>query len=233
MQYKRPFLSVILLLLTVLFACESNEIGESRDVNQDKIYMDYDFSYAEGDENVLLNLQYRFAGSAGTTLVLNNPSRAELDGEILKVDSSEGAGAYYETTKKFADFRGKHQISFTNLNGKRFENSFEFHPVALYELPATANCTKDLVIHFNTACLGTGDQIAISSLETDSSFYYQQTGPAGTITIPAAELKRQKSGEIQFESTVYREIPLLQTTAEGGLLRLTYRLKPVKILLQP
>jgi hypothetical protein len=232
MQYERPFLAVILALLTVLFACESNEIGESRDVNQDKIYMDYDISYAEGDENVMLNLQYRFAGSAGTTLVLNDPSQVSLDGEKLKADSSDGIGAFYETTKNFTCFSGKHNISFTDMNGKRFENSFEFFPVSLAERPVTAVRTKDLVIHFNAGAHGPNDHIAISSLATDSSFYYQQSGSPTSITIPAAELIRQKKPEIQFETMVYREIPLSQTTSEGGLLKLNYQLKPVKIVLQ-
>lgn len=233
MPNPKPVLAGILLSITGLFACNSNEIGESRDVNQDKIYMDYDITYADGDEQVVLNLQYRFAGSAGTTLVLNPPSRTELDGDILKADSSKSGGAFYEAVKNSGEFTGKHRISFININGKRFDNSFEFQPVAFYDIPVQANRNKDLVIHFNPPGMGKNDRITISSLETDSSFYFQQEGQDGSITIPAAELKRQKAGEIQFESTFYREIPLQQTTSEGGLMRLTYRLKPVKIKLQP
>jgi hypothetical protein len=233
MHYRKPILAVITLLITGLFACDSNEIGESKDVNQDRIYMDYDISFAEGDESVSLNFQFRFAGSAGTTLVLNNPCQVELDGVKLKVDSSKGGGAFYQITKDYTRFSGKHNITFTNFNGKRFENSFEFAPTALTDLPANVDRSKDLVITFNTAAPGPKDYLAVSSLDTDSSFYYHQAGPAISVTIPASALKRQKSNEIQFESTVYREIPLQQTTSEGGLLKFTYRLKPAIIKLQP
>ncbi len=232
MEQIKPLMAAILPLLCAVFACNSNEIGESRDVNQDKIYLDYDIAYVEGDENVTLTFQYRFAGSAGTTLVLNDPSQVTLDGEKLKADSSDGSGAFYEINKNFTRFSGKHNISFTDMNGKRFENNFEFFPVSLAERPAAATLTKDLVIHFNAGAHGPNDHIAISSLATDSSFYYQQSGSPTSITIPAAELMRQKGPEIQFETIIYREFPLTQTTSEGGLLKLTYRLKPVKIVLQ-
>jgi hypothetical protein len=233
MKLQKPILAVILIIISGFLGCTSNEIGESKDVNQDKIFMDYTISYAEGSDDVSINFQYRFAGSAGTTLVLNNPSQVELDGEKLNVDSSKGGGAFYEVTKNYTSFLGKHSILFTDVNGKQFDNSFEFAAFALIDLPNKADRNKDLVISYNTVPLSPHDYIEINSIETDSSFHYHQSGPATIINIPATELKRQKSKEIQFESIVYREIPLKQTTAEGGTFKLTYRLKPVKIKLEP
>lgn len=233
MRYQKPVLAVLLFAITILYACNSNEIGESRDVNQDKIYMDYDISYAEGYDEVNIRLQYRFAGPAGTTLVLNNPSQVKLDGEIIRADSSKLGGAYYELTKNYSSFLGKHSIEFTDINNKHFENSFEFMPVTIAQLPP-ASRKKDFVVNYNTAALSTGDYIGLSSVDTDSSFYYRRdgAGPA-SVAIPAAELSRQKNKQVSIESTIYRELPLNHTTPEGGKLKLTYRLKPVKISLQP
>jgi hypothetical protein len=233
MNYQKTILAGMLLVITGLFACDSTEIGDSKDVNQDKIYMDYNLSYTEADENVQLKIKFRFSGSAGTTLVLNNTSQVELDGEILKVDSTEFGGAFYEVSKNFNRFAGKHTITFTDINGKKFENSFDFAPFALVNLPTAADRDKDLVISYNTPVLNANDYVAISSLDTDSSFYYNQAGPASSVTIPATQLKRQKDKMVSFETTIYREIPLTQTTTEGGVLKQTYRLKPVKIKLQP
>ena len=232
MKHQKPFLAVIFVLSAGLFSCDSNEIGESKDVNQDKIYMDYNISYAEGDEQVALNFQYRFAGAAGTTLVLNNPSQVKLDGEILKVDSSEYSGAYYKVSKNHPAFLGKHSILFTDINGKQFENSFEFAPFTLVNLPATADRNKDLVIGYNINGLNADDDIEINSVDTDSSFHYHQSGSNTSTTIPALDLKRQKKDDVSLEATIYRKIPLKQTTTEGGSLQLTYRLNPVKIKLQ-
>jgi hypothetical protein len=233
MHYQKPVLAGMLLLITGLFACNSNEIGASKDVNQDKIYMDYHISYTEGEDKVALNFQYRFAGAAGTTLVLNSPSQVKLDGEILKVDSSKYGGAYYTVSKNHNAFLGKHSIQFTDIDGKVFDNSFEFSPFTLVNLPATADRNKDLPIFYNINGLNADDDIEINSVDTDSSFHYHQPGSSANAIIPALDLKRQNKKEISFETTIYRKLHLTKSTAEGGTLQLTYRLKPVKIKLQP
>ena len=233
MHYHKPVLAGIALAITGLFACNSNEIGESKDVNQDKIYMDYNISYTEGDDQVALNFQYRFAGPAGTTLVLNSPSQVKLDGELLKVDSSKYGGAYYVADKNYKAFLGKHSIQFTDISRKQFENSFEFAPFTLVNLPQTADRNRDLVIYYNINGLNANDDIEINSIDTDSSFHYHQPGSSTSVAIPAADLKRQQKNELSFEAVIYRQLPLEHTTGEGGKLMLTYRLKPVKIKLQP
>lgn len=233
MHNQKPILAVMLLMVAGLFACNSNEIGESKDVNQDKIYMDYRISYAEGDDQVALNFQYRFAGAAGTTLVLNKPSQVKLDGEVIKVDSSEYGGAYYSISKDQHAFLGKHNIQFTDIDGKQFDNNFEFTPFTLVNVPAVADRNKDLNISYNINGLNANDDIEINSIDTDSSFHFHQSGTSTSVTIPASDLKSQKQNDLSFETTIYRQLPLQRTTSEGGKLVLTYRLKPVKIKLQP
>lgn len=233
MHYQKPVLAGMLLLITGLFACNSNEIGESKDVNQDKIYMDYNISYTEGDDQVSLNFQYRFAGAAGTTLVLNSPSQVKLDGEIIKVDSSKYGGAFYTIDNPYNSFLGKHSIQFTDINGKQFENSFEFSPFTLVNLPATVSRNKALAVSYNINGLNADDDIEISSVDTDSTFHHHQPGSGTSAVIPAADLQKQKKDEVSFEATIYRKLPLAQTTSEGGKMNLTYRLKPVKIKLLP
>jgi len=233
MQQQKPFLAGILLLMTGLAACDSTEIGESKDVNQDKIYMDYQISCNEAGQNVSLNFKYRFAGSAGTTLVLNEPSHVELDGERLAVDSSEFAGAFYQAERRSGPFAGKHSIDFTDNNGKKLVNPFNFSMPVFNALPAIVDRNKDLVISLNTADLTIGDHIEINSLDTDSSFHYQQAGPGNSVTIASQDLLRQKGKTLNLQYQVYRDIPLQQKTTEGGSLKISYTLKPVKIKLQP
>ncbi len=233
MQQQKPFLAVILFLMTGLAACDSTEIGDSKDVNQDKIYMDYNIAYTEAEDNVSVNFKYRFAGSSGTTLVLNDPSRVELDGEKLAVDSSEYAGAFYEANKKFGGFVGKHTISFTDFNRKKLDNSFDFAPFKLDALPEAADRNKDLVISYSTAAPGLHDYVIINTEGTDSSFSYQQPGPNSSLTIPAKELLRQKGKTLVLSCSFYRQISLSEITSEGGSFIIAYKLKPVKINLQP
>ena len=122
---SRTYISVLILISAIfLFSCTSDEIGNSKDVNPDAVFFDYKIWAEEEREDVTINLQYRMGGKNGTTLVLDEPSKAMFDGEQLKVDSAKVTGAYYEVQKPFASFPGKHTISFTDLNKKEYKEEF-------------------------------------------------------------------------------------------------------------
>lgn len=234
MKRKRnPVLTSLILLMALFTACSSNEIGESKDVNQDKIYMDYYITHAEGDENVDITCQFRFAGNAGTTLVLSDGSMVELDGEKLEVDSSMGGGAFYKMSKPVTGFYGKHTIRFTNTSGKHFDNEFRFSPFLITSSSIEAGRTKDLRIYYQTAPLSNADHAEVFSTGTDSSFHYSQGGPDNYLVIPSKELMRQKGKTLSLECKLYRETDLQQSASEGGLIRIQQSLKTVKIKLLP
>ena len=231
-----PQSKISFILVATFFAiagCSSNEIGDSKDVSQDKIYQAYTISYAEGDSNAEVFCQFRFAGKNGTTLVLNEPSQVQFDGVKIKVDSSDGGGAYYRVYKPAAGFFGKHSFNFITTADKNLTNSFSFDPFKLANVPAGISKKKDLNLNFETTALQGDDYIEVNAIGTDSSFSvtHSASDKGNFISIPAKELKRQKVKEISLEATLHRSIPLQQTTAEGGRMRISYALKPVKIKL--
>jgi len=125
---NRPFKmkSRLLFFITIssflfLSSCtgRSNEIGGSSDVNPETIWFDYQISGEEGRDDMSVMLQFRFAGKNGTTLVLDGGSKVELDGVVIKADSSKMTGAFYEIMKPVNEFTGKHSIVFTDINGKQ------------------------------------------------------------------------------------------------------------------
>jgi hypothetical protein len=73
----------------------------------------------------------------------------------------------------------------------------------------------------------------VNAIGTDSSFSitHNAADKSNFISIPAKELKRQKVKEISLEASLHRNIPLQQVTAEGGKMKISYALKPVKIKL--
>lgn len=234
MKRKRnPFLISLILSAVLFAACSSNEIGDSKDVNQDKIYMDYYINHTEGDGNVDISCQFRFAGNNGTTLVLSDGSKVEFDGEQLKVDSSTGGGAFYKISRPVNGFYGKHTIRFTNTSGKQFDNEFTFSPFSITNSNMEADRTKDLRISYRSAPLTKEDHAEVYSTGTDSSFHYSQDGPDSNIVIPSKELTRQKGKTLLLECKLYREINLQQSASEGGVIRVRQELKPVKIKLLP
>jgi hypothetical protein len=226
-------LTTIVALLFTFFAissCSSNEIGQSKDVAQDKIYQDYRIQYAEGNGKVSIHGQFRFAGSNGTTLVLSSPSQVSFDGDAIKVDSSGPSGAFYQTYKPITGFFGKHHLIFTDTDNRKFDNDLSFDTFRLVNIPANVSRKKDLIINFQSAPLQVGDQIELNTSRADSSFrVYYESGNGQTLRIPAKYLSMQKNAEIQVDATLTRRIPMRQQTMEGGEMSLTYMLKPVTI----
>jgi len=232
-MFKSKAVLVLIVSFFTFAACSSNEIGESKDVSQNKIYQDYSISYSEENTNAEVYCQFRFAGQHGTTLVLNNPSEVQFDGEKLVVDSSAGGGAYYKITKPGAAFFGKHTITFNSTDNKKFENDFSFDNFKLVNVPVSVSKKQPFNLNFETTALQDDDHIQVETSNTDSSFSitYDANDKGNFITIPAEELKRQKVKQLTLEATLYRSIPLQQSTGEGGKMTLRYTLKPVKIKL--
>ncbi|HWN87770.1 MAG TPA: hypothetical protein VNM35_01850, partial [Chitinophagaceae bacterium] len=176
---RTNFIVSILASISIfsLFCCTSDEIGNSKDVNPDAVFFDYEIWAEEGKDDVTVNLQYRMGGKNGTTLVLDEPSKVILDGEQLKVDSAKVTGAYYEVQRLISSFAGKHTISFIDLNKKEYNEEFEFRPFTLDpDVPSTLN-RGDLV--FNFKGLDTIDYLSV--ILTDTSFTSQDINDVDTV----------------------------------------------------
>ena len=234
MQSLSSLRSFFISSLVFLFAgCSSNEIGFSADVNQQSIWQDYVIEYEEGKDNVDVFCQFRFAGENGTTLVLSKPAKIELDGKSIKVDSSDFTGAFYKADKPVAGFFGDHQLRYTDINGKKYENSFSLNTFRLENIPASIKRDQPLLIQYDIAVpLKADDYIEIVSDHTDSSFTVTHHYNEGDkIVIPQNELVRQKGNSLTIIATLYRKEALQQKTNEGGEIKIAYTLKPLSIKL--
>lgn len=224
MQKMKSILLFISIFL--IYSCTSNEIGNSEDVNPDAVFFSYEVWAEEGRDNVTVKLQYRMGGSNGTTLVLNDPSKVELDGEEIKLDSAKFSGAYYEVQKPLASFTGKHSIVFTDLNNNEFKEEFEFVPFDISPNVPKVLKRGDLV--FNLKGLEPVEYIRV--ILTDTSFTSRDindidTVRNGKLIISADRLSALKDGPIDLQFNREFERPIRKGTKEGGLLSITYRLK--------
>jgi len=218
----------------VFNACASNEIGNSKDVTPETIYQQYNITYREGDEQVKVLAQCRFAGENGTTLVLSAPSNIAFDDKVLTVDSNAVSGAYYEELYPVAGFFGKHQFTYTDINLKKMKQPFTFTQFKLINLPAIAYKNQPLQIAFETADWGPGDYIEINAENSDSTFSltHNALDESHFIEIPVKELQRQNGNTLSVSSTLFKKIPLQNPTKEGGFIILEYYLKPVTFMLE-
>jgi hypothetical protein len=216
------FLSGIIFFVS----CTSNEIGNSKDVNPESIYFDYRVWGDEQSADITVKLQYRFAGPNGTTLLLEDPSKAELDGIVIKADSSKMNGAYYEVTRPVKGFAGRHSIVFTDINGKKYKEEFSFKPISLKTtIPAVVK-RGDLVIELE----GLAPQDYVNVMLSDTASFSEgisriDTVKNGRIIISKADLKSLVNGPIHFEISKEDEKWIKNRTKEGGKLSISYELK--------
>ena len=215
-----------LVLAPIFFSCTSNEIGNSKDVNPEAIYFDYEVWADETNPDVTVHLQYRMGGKNGTTLVLDAPSKVRFDGEEMKLDSAKVTGAYYEVQKPTGTFAGKHTITFTDHNKREYKEEFEFIPFTLDSLPAVMT-RGDLVFTFHG--LDSVDYLDVAL--TDTSFHsadINDTGDTvrnGRLVIPAHRLSALVNGPINLQ--FYKEAvrPVKNSTKEGGRILIRYGLR--------
>lgn len=226
MKYQFGLKGIVIVSWVFLFSCTSDEIGNSKDVNPDAVFFDYEVWAEEGKEDVTVNIQYRMGGKNGTTLILDEPSKVTLDGEQLKVDSAKVTGAYYEVQKPFTSFAGKHMITFTDLNKKEYNEEFEFKPFILEpNVPSTLN-RGDLVFKFK----GLDPVDYLSVILTDTSFTSADINDVDTVrngrlVIKADRLSALINGPINLQFFKEETLPLKKPTKEGGKFIITYGLK--------
>lgn len=60
---------IVALVFVFIHSCASNEIGHSKDVNQDEINQGYFIEYDEATDKTEITAFFRFAGANGTTLI--------------------------------------------------------------------------------------------------------------------------------------------------------------------
>ena len=218
--------SFIYLLPIFFFSCTSNEIGNSKDVNPERIYFDYKVRGDERDTSVTLYLQYRMGGPNGTTLVVDPPAKVQLDSEIIPVDSARLSGAYYEIQKRSQSFAGRHSILFTDVNNKQYDQQFIYQPFKLKtRIPATIN-RGDLAFDFS----GLANEDYIRVILTDTSFMSKDIHEIDTVknnrlVVTADKLKNLTDGPITLQ--FYKEIekPIRNGTKEGGRISISYGLQ--------
>jgi len=74
---SRPYILIVLLVLQV--SCQNFETKNS-DVNPSEIYFYYNIKGDEKSNSVTIYIQYKRVGSNGSSIMLHDPAKVQLDG---------------------------------------------------------------------------------------------------------------------------------------------------------
>ncbi len=205
--------------MLTLFACSNAEIGNIKDVNPETVYTNYHVTYVESDSVVLIRAQFTFAGPNGTTLVLNSPAKIELDGDSIQVDSTTEDGAFYEVKKPVTAFNGSHTLIFTGTNGTKYSQPFTFKAVTLAN-PIPSQVPKEGMA-LNFTGLQDNDSIHLRVIDTSGASNSIDTMLLVTrnkALVGNAILQRLHPGRLIFQLGREENLPMANTTKEGGVI---------------
>ena len=220
----------------IVIACTSNEIGNSKDVNPQTIFVDYAVSGEENNDSVTCMAQFRFAGSNGTTLVLNEPSNIRLDGIEIGVDSNDAMGAFYQKKFKIASFAGPRAWKYIDGQLNSYPAAFMFTRFSLKsQLPRALSRKDSLLIELNDLRNGTEITTALSDTSSETEDIILKTKvDHGRFTIPSSVWRQLRPGpvSVQISNSVDTTLSIGERPAEGGRIFINYSLHEREINLR-
>lgn len=220
----------IVCIVSVLFflACKQRDAERSnKHINPDQVYFDYQISGGQESENVAVMLQFRMKGLQGPTLLLDAPSEVKIDGLPIPVDSTRMTGPYYEIIFQAAGFEGSHTIEYTNINGDKYSEDFEYMPMMINGLAdSIISRNEDLALDIDG--LDSVDYVRI--VLTDTSRYNEGVNRLDTtrnrqLMINREDLGKLSPGPLQLVLTREYERPVKNGSKRGGRIAITYEIR--------
>jgi hypothetical protein len=218
-------LLTIVLIALLSPSCGDPETVDSRNVDPEKIFFDYQVSGAEDDSMVTVLLQYHFRSPHGTTLLVDNPGKIELDGVQVLADSSRLSGYFYEARVPRDLFAGPHTIVFTGSNKQQYKEEFSFHPLSLETALPDTIARETFIIELK----GLEPEDYVRLLITDTSRLNDginrlDTVINGQLRIAREDLDSLSSGPMNLQLIREYERPATNPTGRGGWIAITYAL---------
>ncbi len=204
-----------------LTSCEHED---SSDVNQDKIYCEYELFYNQNEDKTHAIARFRFGSATGTILELTDSSGAFVlyNGDTLPYNTIWSA--------HHAEYAGNitgGTFSYTNTEGTVYNNTVPSGAAVSY--PAGFDTIQKSVaenLTWGGTALGADEHVSIfvgSAAWSDDALFYSEDDGATTIVMGVT----QKANLALGSATVYMDRGtnkvVTEGTSEGGIIKATYR----------
>jgi hypothetical protein len=221
---------ILLLLSSILFtACP---IEDSADVNQDKIYTDYEVFYNSNTDKTQVLAKFRFGGATGTILELKDPAEVYFKGDKLPFKPLYG-GHF----KEYAGRITEGTFRYTNTDSVVYFN--EIPDAETIDFPDELDrdtLTKSTAYTFTW--IGTplkenqsvGVFVGSWTWGQDALFYENAVG-ATNIIMGTHQLGNLPAGSSTWFLDRATQVQVTEGTAEGGYVRAKYRAKNIEVIM--
>ncbi len=208
--------TVAICLLVLLSACPSTDISQSKFVKQSEICQTYNLTADEENNRLSATVFFRFGGSKGTTLILNDSvgSYIKMENEILEL-TQNNAGAYYHILQDFTP-NIKHFI-FKDGDGKLYQNELNCEAFKVYNVPSYIDRNEVLELNYEGGKLGSTEQLICEYKDTAMAFssdFIITEHKTNKIYIPTTVLQKMKNGPITMRFSRSTSVP---TQAHGSI----------------
>jgi len=221
-------ISIVFLVAALAVVGCKKEV--SKNIEQDKIYTQYELSYNQTENVTYATATFKFSSTNGTKLMLSEPSTVMIDGTEMNWDNDNG---FYRN--EFSGFKSSATFNWVDLDGNSFTNTIDIKDIAL---PATINDLHftDSVTYFmwNGSPLDSNENVilTIDGLgSTDTRIFSVDTVGATTITIDSLRLSQIDSGMVQLFLNLRYSPALTEQTSRGGSITGSYQTNTVEVLL--
>jgi hypothetical protein len=220
---KKSMFILAMLSLSAFYFMTSCARENSDDVNQDRIYCEYELSYNANEDKTYARAIFKFGNALGTLLELTSPSEVRFNGDLLTFKS---ALAYYE--KDYAGFTQSGTFTWKDTDGNEFSNTISIvpidYPAALDTIPRSGAYELFWVgdsLSANQSVILTANGV----LEGDAQIFTQTNLNSKSIILPANQLQILGKGQGTLWMDRMYSPGLQQQTSAGG--KITGKYRPV------
>ncbi len=211
----------LLLIFASFMACVSNEIAESKDVNQKKIYQFYSVIYNSDESNeYAIIAQFRFGGNSGTTLKLSPPSEVSVNNSKMEYEDNYFKGAFYSTQIKNTNV---FNFEFIDLDNTIYKNSFVLNSVETTKIDTLFTEQSQTISWIGTQ-LTKHETMSITIEGNEDKIISVSTDVIGSnnITLNIDDMKVLVGGNAQYYFTRSYSNSLSQDGEVGGNIAMEY-----------
>lgn len=212
----------LLVTFTAVLALSSCEFEDSSDVNQDKIYTDYELFYNSNTDKTIAIARFKFGSATGTPLELNDPAYVLFNGDTLDYNFF-----YSGHIKEYAGLVDTGSFIYSNVDGQMFSNTVpQFDTIAFPASFDTIVKSQSLDFAWEGTPLAANQHVGIfigTWSWGEDALYEQDDMGATNVVMGTGQLSNLTTGNATVYMDRSTEVPVSEGTSEGGLIRGKYR----------
>lgn len=229
---KKSISALLLGIFTLPILLLSCQKEDSSDVNQEKVYTEYELFYNQNTDKTVAIIRLRFGSPTGTLLEATSPAECTFNGDVLPYNA-----LYSGHAKEYAGQITTGTFVYTNTEGISYTNT----PPTMTTLSQPTTFDTIVKSQANTytwvgSSLTSSERVNLFvgtwTWGQDALFFAFGNG-ANNIVMGTNQL----AGLAEGSSTVYvdriNEVALSQATPEGGVIRTRYRPTNIQVQVVP